>query len=172
VAALRDGFAALGLPLGLGACVVAAAAACLPAHPCLNARWSDEGLVLRRRLHVAVGEPGDGGALRWAVVRDAGDHTLRGVARALAAPAPPDAEATFAVVCLAAGAAWHSAAPPLPCTAAALSVGAPASRPVVVGDAVAVRPVAALTLSYDARVLDHRAAAAFLGAVKAALEQP
>jgi pyruvate dehydrogenase E2 component (dihydrolipoamide acetyltransferase) len=157
----------------LAACVVEAVAAILPGHPALNGRWGEEALVLRRRQHIAVAVPGGEGGLRWALVRDAGDLKLRGVARALGACAACDrAEATFAVVCTAPGAGWQSAHPPLPGTSAALSVGAPALRAVVAGDAVAVRPVASLTVSYDARMLDHRAAAAFLGAVKARLERP
>lgn len=156
---------------GFAACVVEAVAAVLPGHAALNGRWGEETLVLRRRQHIAVGVPGDGGGLRWALVHDAGDLKLRGVARALSTLAAYDpAEATFAVVCLAPGAGWHSGHPPLPATSAALSVGAPALRAVATGEAVAVRPIATLTVSYDARVLDHREAAAFLGALKVRLE--
>jgi pyruvate dehydrogenase E2 component (dihydrolipoamide acetyltransferase) len=171
VAVHQAEFARLRLPLGLTARVAEAAAALLLAHPLLNAAWGEEALLLRRRAHLAVAEPaGDGAGLRWALVRDAGDLTLRGVARAMARPAEPQG-ATFAVVSLAAGASWQSAAPPLPGTAAALSVGAAAPRAVAVGGALAVRPMATLTLSYDARVLDHCGAAAFLKALRAALER-
>lgn len=156
----------------LAACVIEAAAELLPEHPTLNGRWGDEMIVLRRRLHVAVAEPGSTGGLRWALVRDAGDLTLRGVARAIRERETCDlGEATFAVVCIPAGTGWHSAPPPLPGTAAVLSIGASTARAVVTGDAVAVRPVAALTLSYDARMLDHREAAAFLTALKTRLER-
>jgi pyruvate/2-oxoglutarate dehydrogenase complex dihydrolipoamide acyltransferase (E2) component len=171
VEAQRDAFGRLGLAPGLLACVVEAAAALLAAHPPLNARWGDDAIVLRRRVHIAAAEPGAAGGLRWSIVRDAGDLTLRGVARALAAPAPEPGDSTFAVVCLAPGAAWHSALPPLAGTGAALTVGAPARRAVVHGDGVAVRPVSLLTLSYDARLLDHCAAAAFLTALRERLER-
>lgn len=158
--------------IGLLARVVEAAAALLPLHPLLNARWGDEAIVLRRRAHVAAAAPGDGGALCWSLVCDAGDLTMRGVARALAAsPAARLDSATFAVVCLAPGVAWHSAPPPLPGTAAALCVGAPERRAAALGERVAVRPMAMLTLSYDARVLDHRHAAAFLCALTRELER-
>jgi pyruvate dehydrogenase E2 component (dihydrolipoamide acetyltransferase) len=169
VAAHGAAFARLGLPLGLTARVTEAVAALLPAHPLLNAAWGEGVIVLRRRVHLAVAEPSSEG-LRWALVRDAGDLTLRGVARALSRCAEPTGS-TFAVVSMAAGASWQSAAPPLAGAAAALSVGAPAARPVALGEALAVRPVAALTLSYDARVLDHGAAAAFLTALRRTLER-
>lgn len=155
------------LPVGLTAVVVAAAAALLPAYPELNGAWGGEAALLRRRVHIAVGEAGGAGP-GWSVVRDAGDLTTRGVARALAAGGA-GGEATFAVVSMAEGAGWQSAAPPLPGTAAALSVGAVARRVVALGDGLAVRPVAALTLSYDARLVDHRRAVAFLRAICAQL---
>ena len=163
--ALREGFVLLRLPLSFGACVVAAVAALLPAHPLLNARWDEQALVLRRRVHVALGEGGEAG-LCWSLVRDAGDLTLRGVARALATRGGEQTEAaTFAVVSMATGTAWHSAYPPLPQTAAALSVGQPVQRAVAVGEHMAMRPMASLTLCYDARVVDHQGAARFLAAL-------
>ena len=164
-AALREGFALLRLPLSFGACVVEAVAALLPAHPLLNARWDEQALVLRRRVHLALGEGGEAG-LCWSLVRDAGDLTLRGVARALATRGGEQTEAaTFAVVSMATGTAWHSAHPPLPQTAAALSVGQPVQRAVAVGEHMAMRPMASLTLCYDARVVDHQGAARFLSAL-------
>ncbi|HMQ31018.1 MAG TPA: 2-oxo acid dehydrogenase subunit E2 [Chloroflexaceae bacterium] len=167
VAAARAPAGRQALPVGLAALVAAAAAGLLPAYPELNGAWGGEVAVLRRRAHVALGEAGPGG-LRWAVVADAGDLTARGVARAVAGGA--GGEATFAVVSLAEGASWQSAAPPLAGTAAALSVGAPAPRLVCWGDGVAVRTVATLTLSYDARLVGQRRAACFLRALRERLE--
>ena len=165
MAALREGFALLRLPLSFGACVVEAVAALLPAHPLLNARWDEQALVLRRRVHLALGEGGEAG-LCWSLIRDAGDLTLRGVARALATRGGEETEAaTFAVVSMATGTAWHSAHPPLPQTAAALSVGQPVQQAVAVGEHMAMRPMASLTLCYDARVVDHQVAARFLAAL-------
>lgn len=160
---------ALATDAGLAAVVAAEAAGLLATHHELNGAWGGDAAVLRRRVHVAVGEAG-GAGLRWAVVRDAADLTARGVARALAAGA--GGEATFAVICLGGGASWQSAEPPLPGTAAALSVGAPARRAVAHGEGVAVRAVAALTLSYDARLIDHGRAAAFLRDLRGRLERP
>ncbi len=158
------------LAVGVAAVVAAAVAGLLPAHPELNGAYYDGAALLRRRVHLAVGEASPGG-LRWAVVPDAGDLTARGVARALAGPTALGGAVTFAVVCLAEGASWQWAEPPLSGTAAALSVGAPARRAVVIGEAVVVRPVATLTLSYDARLIDHRRAAGFLTALRDRLEQ-
>ncbi|NTU85877.1 MAG: 2-oxo acid dehydrogenase subunit E2 [Chloroflexales bacterium] len=73
------------------------------------------------------------------------------------------------MVSLAEGASWQSAAPPLPGTGAALSVGAPVSRAVALAGGVVARPVATLTLSYDARLIDHSRAAAFLNTLRECL---
>ena len=45
-------------------------------------------------------------------------------------------------------------------------------RAIVVGDAVAVRPMMYVALSYDHRVVDGREAVSFLVAVKDRLEAP
>jgi pyruvate/2-oxoglutarate dehydrogenase complex dihydrolipoamide acyltransferase (E2) component len=164
-------FGRVGLRASLESCVVIAVAGLLPGHRVLNARWGNDGILLRRRLHLAVARASRSG-LRWALVRDAGDLTLRGVARSLLSEVEKDtlAEASFAIVSLADGAAWHSAPPPLEGTLAALGLGAPRRRPVVCGEAIAVRPVAALTMSYDARALDHVQVAAFLCDLRDRLE--
>lgn len=163
-------FARLRLPLGLETCVVEAAAALLPAHPLLNGRWNDDMLLLRRRVHVAIAMPGHDNRLRWVVVGNAGDLTRRGIARGISSGGAAEAP-TFAVVSLAGGASWQSAPPPLLGTSAALTVGAPVHKVVVRNGGVAARPIATLTVAYDARVLEHCHAAAFLVALRSALEQ-
>jgi 2-oxoglutarate dehydrogenase E2 component (dihydrolipoamide succinyltransferase) len=45
-------------------------------------------------------------------------------------------------------------------------------RPVAEGDAVVIRPMMYLALSYDHRIIDGREAVQFLVAVKEALEYP
>ncbi|MBX0327596.1 2-oxo acid dehydrogenase subunit E2 [Oscillochloris sp. ZM17-4] len=164
-------FGRLGLRANLTACVAAATAGLLPRHRSLNARWTEGGTLLRRRVHLAVAAR-DGERLTWALVRDAGDLTMRGVARALRAVSDPAlGEATFGLVILADGDLWQSAPPPLAGTVAALGLGAPRRRAVACGDAVAVRPIATLSLSYDARALDHAHAAAFLRDLREDLER-
>lgn len=163
--------ARLRLRAGLLAALIGAVAALLPAHPLLNACWSEAGLVRRRRLHIAAAAPVAGGGLGWALVRDAGDLNLRGLARALARPADDLTAATFAVAGLPDGASWWSALPPLANTAAALSFGAPRAQAVAQEGGVAIRPLVALSVSYDARVLDHAQAARFLVELRDALER-
>lgn len=53
-----------------------------------------------------------------------------------------------------------------------LAVGKIEKTPVVVNDEIAIRPIMALTLTYDHRVVDGAPAAQFLAALKKYLEQP
>jgi pyruvate/2-oxoglutarate dehydrogenase complex dihydrolipoamide acyltransferase (E2) component len=171
-----DAGAALALCAAQGAslraCVATAAVGLLPRYRALNASWSDDGLLLRRRVNLAVATPA-GEGLTWSLIRDAGDLSLHGVARAMRTDADPInlGEATFALVSLSSGSLWHCAPPPLVGTVAALGLGAPRRQAVVCGDAIAVRPVAALTLSYDARAFDHTQATSFLRDLRDALER-
>ncbi|MCX7791574.1 MAG: 2-oxo acid dehydrogenase subunit E2 [Chloroflexaceae bacterium] len=168
IAALAEEFARPGLPLDLGIYVAAAVVELLPAHPRLNARWSGDAPALQRQVDLAIADITPEG-LRWRVIPGAGDLTLRGLARALAGP-PGQGAATFALVSLAAGKSWWSALPPLPGAVAALILGAHERRVVVVGGGLGVRPLATLTLSYDARALDPRQALDFLEALRNRLE--
>ncbi|MGB9634039.1 MAG: 2-oxo acid dehydrogenase subunit E2, partial [Chloroflexaceae bacterium] len=132
------------------------------------ARWLGDALALRRQVRLAIADLAPEG-LRWSLIPAAEDLTLRGLARALVA-APDASAATFALVSLATGKSWWSAPPPLPGAVATLILGAPERRVVVVGAGLGVRPLATLTLSYDARALDQRQALDFLEALRMRLE--
>jgi pyruvate/2-oxoglutarate dehydrogenase complex dihydrolipoamide acyltransferase (E2) component len=169
IAAQEATFARLGLAATLITIVAQAAAELLPHYPLFNAAYSDSGIIRRRSVHLAVGTSTAGG-LRWAWITHAGDLTLRGMARALR-DAPPKGDCTFAVLSLPAS-NGYSALPPLPGTGALLAVGVPTQRAVVLpGDRITVRPVAALTLSYDARLATYAEAGCFLSALRRAIER-
>jgi pyruvate/2-oxoglutarate dehydrogenase complex dihydrolipoamide acyltransferase (E2) component len=53
---------------------------------------------------------------------------------------------------------------------AILGIGAVGKRPVVIDDAIAIRSMVYLTLSYDHRIVDGATAHQFLGRVKSYLE--
>ncbi|GAB4211477.1 MAG: 2-oxoglutarate dehydrogenase complex dihydrolipoyllysine-residue succinyltransferase [Roseiflexaceae bacterium] len=161
-------------PADVLVCVAQAAIAALLRFPLLNAAWHDDGIVARRRVHLGVRYTRDG---QQAVqtIPDAQDLNLRGLARALAGqgqPAQPQPESTFTLV---AGDSWGAAPIPPAGQSALLSLGAVAPRPVVVGvdgaERISIRPVALLTLAFDARVLDQPLADAYLAAVRRSLEQ-
>lgn len=165
-ARLAPALARRGLAIEPWLCVAHAAVQALLSFPLLNGWWADERIVVPQRVHVRVEAPG------WAgLIAEAQDLNLRGMARALAA-GPADApEGTFGIV--AAGARF--AQPYAPRCAAALTIGATQLRPVVRAsggaDQIVARPIALLTLAYDARVADQARADAFLRDVVARVER-
>jgi 2-oxoglutarate dehydrogenase E2 component (dihydrolipoamide succinyltransferase) len=56
--------------------------------------------------------------------------------------------------------------------AAILGIGTIVKRPVVINDAIAIRPIVYISLSYDHRIIDGADAARFLTVVKRELEKP
>jgi pyruvate dehydrogenase E2 component (dihydrolipoamide acetyltransferase) len=147
-------FARRRLELSDLACLLAVLARVLPAHPLLNAAWSEAGIVRRRRLHLYVcdGE-------RSGVIRDAGDYTVRGMARRLREMAPAD-EATMRVRRL--RVAWLAPEPLSVGQSAAVSLGPVLPQAVWHAEKLAIRPQAIITLNYDIRVLDQWQADQFL----------
>jgi 2-oxoglutarate dehydrogenase E2 component (dihydrolipoamide succinyltransferase) len=56
--------------------------------------------------------------------------------------------------------------------AAILGIGTIVKRPVVINDAIAIRPIVHVSLSYDHRIIDGADASRFLSVVKRELEKP
>ena len=161
--------------------VVRAAALALRDHPRLNARWAGEGVVLLPDIHIGVAVALDEG-LVVPVIRHADRATLAQLSgalrdlseRARAFKLKPDEleGGTFTVTNL--GMYDIDAFTPIlnPPEAAILGVGRVYRRPVAVDERVEVRPVMALSLTFDHRVVDGAPAAQFLQRVKHVLEHP
>lgn len=154
---------------------VLAAVAALKAHPTVNASWSDQGIVLHRGVHVGVAVSLGARGLIVPVVRDADQKSLLKVAAEVAdlagrarerALKPEEVQGgTFTIT-------NHGVSGSLFATpiinqpqCAILGVGAVQKRVVVIDDAIAIRPMAYLTLTFDHRLLDGAAADAFLARV-------
>lgn len=181
---LRDSFARRGLDLTYTACIAQAVVEALMRYPLLNSAWNDDGIIQRRRIHLGIAVALPNGLIT-PVVRDAQDLNLRGLARAIGdlgrraragALLPGEASgATFTLTNPGAGSLWFGTPIINQPQSAILGVGAIQRRPLVIseGDAdrIVVRPVALLTLSYDARALDQPHADAFLADVKRRLER-
>ncbi|WP_169794555.1 2-oxo acid dehydrogenase subunit E2 [Streptomyces albus] len=186
-----DVFAAReGVPLTTLPFVVAAAARALKAHPSVHARVDGETgeVTYFGTEHIALPVDTAQGVVA-PVLRDVGGLGVAGIARGAAGLAAdaragrlgPDAEAgaTFTVHDAGErGMLFETAVVPSGRTAA-LGIGAVVARPVVVrtasgedGDeAVAVRRMAHLALSYDHCLVDGAEAARYLAAVKNLLEE-
>ena len=179
-AAHREAFARQGIRLTLTAYFAAAAVAALRARPEFNARWTDDGILMQRAVHLGIAVAIDGG-LVVPVVKNAQNLSLEGLARAisdLAARArsrrlqPDDTQGgTFTIT-------NHGVSGSLFATpiinqpqVGILGVGLVEKRVKVIGDAIAIRPCAYVTLTFDHRVADGADGDAFLQVVKQALEE-
>jgi len=180
----QERFARDGVNLTYTAYFAAACVAALKAVPLVNASWSDKGILLHKHVNiglaVALGERG----LIVPVIRDADQKSLLALAKEineLAARArnrqlnPDDVQGgTFTIT-------NHGVSGSLFATpiinqpqSAILGVGAMQKRVVVVEttsptgdpvDAMVIRPMVYLTLTFDHRILDGAIADQFLGAV-------
>ncbi len=178
--AQRAAFARQGANLTLTAYFAAAAVTALRANPYLNAAWTEAGIILHHGVHLGIAVALDDGLI-VPVIHNAHSLSLLGLARAindLAARArarqlqPADVQGgTFTIT-------NHGVSGSLLATpiihqpqAAILGVGAVEKRVKVIGDdAIAIRPCAYVTLTFDHRVADGAAGDALLAALKHTLE--
>ena len=170
-----------GISLTFTAYFVAASAAALRAHPLVNSTWGEEGVTLQRQVHiglaVSLGEEG----LIVPVLRDAEQKSLRRLAaevgdlarRARARQLTPDEVrgGTFTITNHGVGGSLFATPIISQPQSAILGVGAIQKRAVVVGDAIAIRPMVYLSLTFDHRLLDGASADAFLATIVATLEK-
>ncbi|HZC04454.1 MAG TPA: dihydrolipoamide acetyltransferase family protein [Ktedonobacterales bacterium] len=154
------------------------------AHPIMNSRWDEEGnaLVIRKRVHVGIATDTPRG-LVVPVVRDAATLSLAQVAAecerlvALARDGRLDPGSmtggSITITNVGAMGPVETGAPIINAPEVCIvGFGAIKPRPTVVGDALAVRPGAWISVSCDHRVVDGASAAQFMGALIAALEEP
>ena len=172
---LREGIDLTFVPI-----IVKAVVEGLKAVPILNASWSEQGVVLHRDINVGVAVSVDDGLI-VPVVHQADRMSISGLAKAIDDLAKraragklgiPDVQGgtftvnnpgTFGTIL-----SYSIIAPP---QAGILAMDAIVKRPVVVeGDAIAVRSMMNLCLSFDHRVLDGVSAARFLQGVRRWLE--
>jgi len=160
--------------------VIRAVAEGLRRHPYLNASWSDDGILLRKRINIGIAVATEQGLL-VPVVRDADRLSIAGLARAIADLAGraragrltlEDVQGgTFTVDNT--GVFGSVATMPIIFPGQAAILTSEAIRPqvrVLENEAIAVRQVMNLCLSFDHRIVDGHQAAAFVAFVKERLE--
>jgi 2-oxoglutarate dehydrogenase dihydrolipoamide succinyltransferase (E2 component) len=149
-------------------------------YPWLNSTWTDDGVVLKRYINmgIAVSIP-DG--LIVPVLKDADQRGFTDLVRALndlierarnKQLKPEDVQAgTFTLNNT--GATGSVASQPIinQPQAAILTTESIVKRPVVINDAIAVRQIMNMCLSFDHRIIDGMMAGQFLGAIKKRLEE-
>jgi 2-oxoisovalerate dehydrogenase E2 component (dihydrolipoyl transacylase) len=172
---LREGIDLTYVPI-----IVKAVVEGLKAVPILNASWSEQGVVLHKDINIGVAVSVDDGLI-VPVLHQADRMSISGLAKSIDDLAKraragklgiPDVQGgtftvnnpgTFGTIL-----SYSIIAPP---QAGILAMDAIVKRPVVVeGDAIAVRSMMNLCLSFDHRVLDGVSAARFLQGVRRWLE--
>jgi 2-oxoisovalerate dehydrogenase E2 component (dihydrolipoyl transacylase) len=160
--------------------IVKAAVEGLKEQPVLNSVWDGDRIVLRKQINVGVAVDLEEGALIVPVIRDADELNIVGLARRIddlvkrarnkQLGTEDISGGTFTVNNP--GALGSVASTPVinhP-QAAILQAEAVVKRPVVVDDAIAIRSMMNLEVSFDHRILDGGVALRFLNAIKKRLE--
>ena len=159
--------------------IVQAAVEALKENPGINSVWDGDRIVLRKKINVGVAVDLED-ALVVPVISDADELSITGLARRIddlvgrarggGLTADDVSGGTFTVNNP--GSFGSVASVPIinhP-QAAILQAEAIVKRPVVIDDAIAIRSMMNLEISFDHRILDGGAALRFLGAVKRRLE--
>jgi pyruvate/2-oxoglutarate dehydrogenase complex dihydrolipoamide acyltransferase (E2) component len=176
----KDTFARDGVNLTFTAYFISACVVALKAYPLVNSSWSEEGILLHRSINVgmatSLGEEG----LIVPVIKNADGLSLLGLARTIndlanrarARKLQPDEVRGGTFTITNHGTTGSLFATPIinQPQCAILGVGAIQKRVVVINDAIAIRPMAYLTLTFDHRILDGAVADTFLGKVVESLQ--
>jgi 2-oxoglutarate dehydrogenase E2 component (dihydrolipoamide succinyltransferase)/2-oxoisovalerate dehydrogenase E2 component (dihydrolipoyl transacylase) len=171
---LRHGVKLTYLPF-----VVEAAVKALQAFPVVNASIDGEDLVFHRGIHIGIAVAIEEG-LMVPVLRDAHEKNLLEIARGIqdlsdrarSRRLSPDElqGGTFSITNPGAFGALMGTPIIHQPQVAILGLGAVVKRAVVINDAIAIRSMACLSLSYDHRALDGATADGFLAHIKKTLE--
>lgn len=158
---------------------VKAAVEALKAFPVVNASWSEEGIILRKAINIGLGIALDDGLI-VAVIKQADQKSLVGIARELETLGKKARDGkltledvqggTFTITNPGVFGSIWSMPIILPGQAAILATDAIVKRPMVRNDAIAVRDIMHLGLSFDHRIFDGAAADQFLHRIREKLE--
>ena len=160
--------------------IVKAAVEALKEQPVLNSVWDGDRIVLRKQVNVGIAVDLEEGALVVPVIRDADELNIVGLARRIDDVVKRARNKQLGTEDVSGGtitvnnpgALGSVASTPIinhP-QAAILQAEAVVKRPVVVDDAIAIRSLMNLEVSFDHRILDGGVALRFLNAIKARLE--
>ena len=159
--------------------VIKAVAESLRENPLLNSSWADDAIILKRRINIGIAVAAPDG-LVVPVLRDADTLSIAGIAVRAADLTARARQGKLGVEDVQSGtftlnntgALGSIASQPIinhP-QAAILTTEAIVKRPVVIGDAIAIRSMMNLCLTFDHRIMDGAEASAFTNAVKRRLE--
>jgi len=175
IAKFREGRGLTYLPF-----VINAVTRAMKDFPIVNSSWGEQGIVLKKDLHIGIAVTLEDGLL-VPVVRNADRKNLTQLAKEVADLAerartkrlnPEEVQGgTFTITNHGGTGSLFSTPIINQPQIAILGVGMVQKRAVVVNDAIAIRPMAYLSLSFDHRVIDGVTADHFMSKMKAYLEQ-
>jgi 2-oxoglutarate dehydrogenase E2 component (dihydrolipoamide succinyltransferase) len=169
----KAAFARDGANLTFTAYFLAATVAALRAYPMVNSSWSEQGVMLHRQIHIGVAASLGEEGLIVPVVKNADSFSLLGLARAVndlaerarAKKLHPDEVKGGTFTITNHGVSGSLFATPIinQPQSAILGVGVIQKRVMVINDAIAIRPMVYVSLTFDHRILDGAIADNFLG---------
>ncbi len=178
--AVKDAFRQReGVNITYLAFVVKAVAQSLKENPLLNSSWDGDAILLKKRVNIGIAVAAPDG-LVVPVIRDADTLSVAGIAKRVADLTQRARQGRLSVDDVQfgtftlnnTGALGSVASQPIinhP-QAAILTTEAIVKRPVVVGDAIAIRSMMNICLTFDHRIMDGAEASTFTNAVKRRLE--
>lgn len=178
--AVKDAFRQReGVNITYLAFVVKAVAQSLKENPLLNSSWDGDAILLKKRVNIGIAVAAADG-LVVPVIRDADTLSVAGIAKRIADLTQRARQGRLSVEDVQfgtftlnnTGALGSVASQPIinhP-QAAILTTEAIVKRPMVVGDAIAIRSMMNICLTFDHRIMDGAEASAFTNAVKRRLE--
>ena len=172
-------FARDGANLTFTAYIVAATVAALKQHPMANSTWTDQGIELKRQINIGMAAAIDDGLI-VPVIKGADGMNLLGLARTIndlterarnKQLQPGDVQGgTFSIT-------NHGTSDSLFATpiinqpqCGILGVGKIEKRVKVINDAIAIRPLAYVSFTFDHRILDGKTADDFVSTIKQVIE--
>jgi len=175
IARFREGNSLTYLPF-----VINAVTRAIKDVPVVNSSWGEAGIVIKKDVHMGIAVALEDGLL-VPVVRHADRKGLTQLAKEVADLAerartkklnPEEVQGgTFTITNHGGFGSLFSTPIIHQPQIAIMGVGAVQKRPVVINDAIAIRPMCYLSLSFDHRVIDGATADQFMNKVKAYLEQ-
>ena len=159
--------------------IIMATASALRENPVLNSSWSDSGIIIKKYINIGIAVSLEDGLI-VPVIRKADSMNLMELAKesqSLAQKArdkrlrPEDVlDGTFAITNYGISGSLFGTPIIMPPHAAILGIGAINKRPVIINDAIAIRQMAYLNLSFDHRIIDGAQADKFLSKIRNTLE--
>lgn len=159
--------------------IISAAASALKEYPLLNSSWTEEGIVIKRYVNIGMAVAVEDGLI-VPVIKDADKKDIIELARESQDLARRSREkrlkveevqgGTFTITNYGITGSLFGTPIIMPPQVAILGTGTINKRPVVINDAIAIRWMMYLSLSFDHRVIDGAQADQFLSRIKAILE--